>query len=67
MWPEEEMVTVLTTRWPSTIAEAEELLESSGIPYELVEPDDDGGDEWRFRVPREVEPAARELLAGLEG
>jgi len=65
MWPEDDLVTVLRTRWPSAIAEAEELLATGGIPYELVEMFD--GEEWEFRVPRSAEEAAREVLAGVEG
>lgn len=63
MWPEDQLVTLLRARWPSEIAEAEEILEAAGIPYEIVELFD--GDELEFRVPETMLSAARKAL-GLE-
>ena len=64
MWHEDQLVTLLRTRWPSELAETEEVLEASGIPYELVELFD--GEEFEFRVAETMLAAAREAL-GLEG
>ena len=64
MWHEDQFVTLLRTRWPSELAQTEELLEASGITYELVELFD--GEEFEFRVAETMLRAAREVL-GLEG
>ena len=64
MWPEDQLVTLVRTRWPSEIAETEEILESAGIPYEIVELFD--GEEFEFRVPETALSAARKAL-GLGG
>ena len=65
MWPEDDVVCVLRTSWPSSIQEAEERLAAAGIPFELVELFD--GEEWEFRVPRTAEEAARDVLSGMDG
>ena len=61
MRTDEPLVGIARLRWPSDIAEAEELLTSAGIEFELVELFD--GEELELRVPAESAAAARELLA----
>lgn len=60
MWPEDQLVTLLRVRWPSELAETEEILETAGISYEVVELFD--GEEFEFRVPETMLAAAKEAL-----
>ena len=60
MWPEDQLVAVLRVRWPSELAEAEEILDAAGISHEVVELFD--GEEFEILVPESMLSAAKDAL-----
>jgi hypothetical protein len=57
-----DLVTVLSTTYPSELAMAESLLQAVGIEYVVA---DDDADSVEIRVRREHEAAARDVLDDL--
>jgi hypothetical protein len=58
-----DLVTVLSTTYPSELAMAESLLQAVGIDYVVA--DDDDADTVEIRVRREHAAAARDVLDDL--